>query len=498
MFRKIHSYLLCLGMLLSPRVLVWIRRDAPALLLLPGFLLAQVAPVVALLCGSVGSVLGRWWFVSGVVLGVATGVWPDIEVAKPPPPGLRGYVVRVEELRYPRVGQVKLVGTVLALLGEERGEDLGLVGRHVSLSAIHLAWRNSGHLETGAIVAVQAKLSLAMDRDTPWSFDAHLLRRGIVAEGEAELISEPLHGTDVAYELPAYRNQAHGAVWSLALGTRDVVSQDLERKLRELGLAHLLVFSGFQVMLAGGVVSALTRWILVKVRRGVRADLLGALAGTGASLLLTALSGWEPSGIRAVCALLLISLNAWLIGAPQCSIQRLVGALIAVSMLFPGAIFEPGVQLTFAALLGFVVSPFGGFLAPAISASVITALVSLIWFGEWAPIGILLNPFLGPLLSLTGCLMAYPLIALEWVAERFGFGVELSRFLVEMLGELNIGIISFVFALAPKPALLAPAGISLWVTGVAMAIVVAYLVLAAFKRYLMRNGVALEALRSLE
>ncbi len=481
---------------------MWIRRDAPALLLLPGFLLAQVAPVVALLCASVGSIFGRWWFVSGVVLGVATGVWPSLETTTPPPMGLSGYIVRVEELRYPRVGQVKLLGTVLAALDADasRGSrgGAGLVGKRVNLSAIHLAWRNSAELEIGSTVAVQAQLSLASDGDTPWSFDSYLLRRGIVAEGQAELVSEPLHGAPALGELPAYRNEAHGAVWSLALGTRDVVSQDLERKLRELGLAHLLVFSGFQVMLAGGVVSALTRWILVKVKRGVRADLLGALAGTGASLLLTALSGWEPSGIRAVCALLLISFNAWLIGAPQCSIQRLVSALIAVSLLFPGAIFEPGVQLTFAALLGFVVSPFGGFLAPAMTASVITALVSLVWFGEWAPIGVLLNPFLGPLLSLTGCLMAYPVIALEWLTNRCGFGVELSSFLVDLLGELNIGIISTVFALAPRPALLAPSGISLWLTGTTMALAVGWLVLAAFKGYLMRNGVALEDARIFE
>jgi predicted membrane metal-binding protein len=406
--------------------------------------------------------------------------------------------VRVEELRYPRVGQVKLLGTVLAALGEDGVGGRGLVGKRVSLSAIHLAWRNSAQLEIGSTVAVQAQLSLASDGDTPWSFDSYLLRRGIVAEGQAELVSEPLHGAPALGELPAYRNEAHGAVWSLALGTRDVVSQDLERKLRELGLAHLLVFSGFQVMLAGGVVSAFTRWILVKVKCGVRADLLGALAGTGASLLLTALSGWEPSGIRAVCALLLISINASLIGAPQCSIQRLVSALIAVSLLFPGAIFEPGVQLTFAALLGFVVSPFGGFLAPAITASVVTALVSLVWFGEWAPIGVLLNPFLGPLLSLTGCLIAYPVIALEWLTNRCGFGAELSSFLVDLLGELNIGIISTVFALAPRPALLAPSGISLWLTGATMALAVGWLVLAAFKGYLMRNGVALGDARIFE
>lgn len=425
----------------------------------------------------------------GLVSGILTPNSPlsrsaEISIASEP----RSYLVQVKDVRYPQVGEVEFVGTVLQTMTPNTDKIVPFSAR---FRAIHLAWRNSAVLQRDSVVVVYARLQQLSEDDLPWGFDAHLRRHGVAAQGVAELISEPLteHETGLAGE-SADKDQAHGVVWSLAVGNRDVVSRDLEQQFRRLGLSHVLVFSGFQVMLVGGLVTGLVKRILVGAHSAMRADILALLIGLGSSMWLTALSGWEPSGVRAVVAFVYLAATHLFQGANSSAGQKISIGVIGVSLVFPGAIFEPGVQLTFAALLGLLAAPTGGLVVPAVTATIFTSFVGLIWFGQWTPIGFLLNPILPPVLTVTGCLLAYPALLLEGITEYLGVFSESGSDAVKIVGELNIWIITSIGQFVPRGLLLEPKGASLILTLLVLGGVILAILVAATMRYFMRNGVA--------
>ena len=519
----VHRYALCLRILCQPRVLVWLRRDAPALLMLPGFIIAQIFPVFAMLLCAVAVWRKRWHLAAALVLGSLSA--PTLPFVSLPAPEVSSadtsYLVRVADLRYPKVGAVQFTGYVLGSFQSAEADlpESGLpesLGLHratqqfvplrtpylAKFRGIHLAWRNANFLENETLITVRAKLSPVVLK-YPWSFDAHLHRHGILAVGSADLISEPLSdpllekrfSSDLSLQ---YRNEAHGILWSLAIGSRDAVSQNTERIFRNLGLSHALVFSGFQVVLVGGLTQLLARYLLTFFLRSLRADIIASFLGLLAAVILTSLSGWEPSGIRAVLALLYLTSTNLFCGSATSSLQRLSTGVIGISLIFPGAMFEPGVQLTFAALLGLIISPAAGFVVPAICATMFTSFVALFWFGQWAPVALVLNPLVAPLLTLTGCLLAYPLLIFQALSLKIPIINSAADFLVQTLGELNLFIMRALDSMVPNTFLLEPTGGTLILTYVLQGLCVLTLIMNATIRYLMLNGVAFRNLLNLD
>ncbi|NDC38874.1 MAG: hypothetical protein EBZ48_12625, partial [Proteobacteria bacterium] len=79
-----------------------------------------------------------------------------------------------------------------------------------------------------------------------------------------------------------------------------------------------------------------------------------------------------------------------------------------ISVLWPGAAFEPGVELTYAALGGIMLGRGRGrgvweFLVVSFYATTATGLVALLWFGAVSVFGFILNPWLAPLFGLISC-----------------------------------------------------------------------------------------------
>ncbi len=495
--KRFHALLVCLRILLSPRAVVWARRDAPALLLLPGFLLSQVFPLIAAVFSVIAALTGRWYSVMGIMLGLLSGILVGssqvssdtaASIGSTFSPMATSYLVRIKELSYPRVGEVEFVGIVVRSMDFNSGKFAPFRAR---FRAVHLAWRNSAVLERDSVVVIFAKLRLLSANDMPWGFEAHLIRHGIVAEGKAELISEPLiDGVVIENAHSAEADQAHGILWSLAVGRRDVVSRDLEEVFRRLGLSHVLVFSGFQVMLVGGLVSAIAKRILVLFHLSFRVDILALLIGLGCSIWLTELTGWEPSGVRAIVAFVYLAAAHVYQGTNSSPLQKISIGIIGVSLVFPGAIFEPGVQLTFAALLGLVAAPSSGFIVPAVTATVFSSFVGLIWFRQWTPIALLINPLVAPLLTVTGCLLAYPILFLEWLTGYIGIFPKFGIAAAQLLGEFNVWVITLIAQVVPVWMMLKPRGLTLFVTLLVLGSCILAVLINATMRYLMRNGVA--------
>ena len=132
---------------------------------------------------------------------------------------------------------------------------------------------------------------------------------------------------------------------ALMLAERDEIDPALRRRFVEAGLAHLLAISGMHVgLLAAGAV-----WLLglgLGVHRRVSVALVLV---TGYVVLI----GAPPAARR---ALAVFAGYAWARrrGWPSRPGELLGGALLAVLVISPGSLLEPGLQLSFAGVAGVI------------------------------------------------------------------------------------------------------------------------------------------------
>ena len=196
-------------------------------------------------------------------------------------------------------------------------------------------------------------------------------------------------------------------VLGVVLGEDEGLPDGVQESFRASGLAHLLAVSGQNVaFIAIGVLGVC--WLL-RLSRYVRELLtIGAIAAYVLAV------GWQPSVIRAGVAGGLVSL-AWLVARPSDRWHFLaVGALVLLAWT-PATLFEPGFQLSFAAVAAiFVGVPrlmrvFAGYpvprathevLAIAIVCGLATAPVVLFHFGE------------APLYTVVANALAFPAVPL--------------------------------------------------------------------------------------
>jgi competence protein ComEC len=170
-------------------------------------------------------------------------------------------------------------------------------------------------------------------------------RRGGVA-GVADRIRHRL----AASIAPGLAGERRAVLAGLVLGEEEGLSEGLREDFRSSGLYHLLAVSGQNVaFVAGGVI--VLAWLL-GISRLVGE--VGALAAIGAYVLAV---GWQPSVVRAGVAGALASL-AWLAARPR---DRWYFLLLGAALLLawnPYSLYEPGFQLSFAAVASiFVLVP---------------------------------------------------------------------------------------------------------------------------------------------
>ncbi|HXV36040.1 MAG TPA: DNA internalization-related competence protein ComEC/Rec2 [Myxococcota bacterium] len=140
-------------------------------------------------------------------------------------------------------------------------------------------------------------------------------------------------------------------VRALALGDRAGLSNQQNAAFRELGLAHLLAVSGLHLGLVASLVFAgarlgIGRCAWLAARRDTRGVALWIAVAAGVAYAL--FSGWEIPVRRAFVMLLALAL-AIARGQSRRRAEPLAAAAIAVLSAEPGALFEPGAQLSFAA-----------------------------------------------------------------------------------------------------------------------------------------------------
>lgn len=438
--------------------LVRIRNVTPALFFTAGVCAGQGAawfislPLLIGLAIALGFVIaltrigGRGGLV-GCVVGLVTAGWG---LATHPPP-LAGadvqLLLQIDEVPRRRVpGELVFVGRDL----------LGDRGALIRCRAVDLPWRALSSVSRGDIVWVRGPLQGVSRPFNPFSWDGWLWRRGISGEMKVLFASKPLYRSSKFFDrirertIAAVSSVTHeergGSLFlSMALGVRDVLSPPVEALFMTLGLSHLLVVSGYQVSLVFAVVFS----ILSGFGGALRASIGARNGSIAASLIFSAAYvfaiGAEMSSVRALLAAVCVCVSL-ILNRRHGFAQRLLVTLLCMHIVWPWAIFELGVVLTFAALVGIGIgsvlgsgSRWRSLVWVTISVWSLTSLVTVIWNGSLSWSGLLLNLALATPWSIINCTVGVAGLGLTLL------GIPGGALVLKFVGGANEMIVTSLF-----------------------------------------------------
>jgi competence protein ComEC len=213
----------------------------------------------------------------------------------------------------------------------------------------------------GAVLALRATAVAPRSSDDGFDERAWLGRRGVhvILRGGAEWrllgrraglggVSDRLRAHVARSISPGIAGERRAVLAGIVLGEDEGLSDELRDSFKAAGLYHLLAVSGQNV----GFLALATLWLALLVgvpRLPAEAGAIGAIAAYVLAV------GWQPSVIRAGVAGVLASL-AWLVARPRDRWHFLaLGALVLLAWT-PATVFEPGFQLSFAAVAAIFVA----------------------------------------------------------------------------------------------------------------------------------------------
>ncbi|MEN9845071.1 MAG: Competence protein [Pseudomonadota bacterium] len=328
-------------------------------------------------------------------------------------------------------------------------EITGGEGRLVRVRAVDLPWRSLSSVEARDLVWVRgALLPIARPRN-PFSWDGWLWRRGVSGEMKALFGSKPVARQHTLLERvrewivdsveSATKASRGGTLFlSMAFGVQDVLSPPVEGLFTGLGLSHLLVVSGYQVSLVFGLALS----ALLGVGRAMHASLWMRRLAIGLSLVCATLYvvaiGAEMSSVRALLAAVCLCLSL-LTQRRHRFAQRLVVTFLCMHILWPWALFEIGVVLTFAALAGIGIGSVLGagsrlrtLVWVTLAVWCLTSAVTMVWNGRLSLCGLVLNLALAAPWSVLNCTVGVGGLVL------LASGVPGAEVVVRIVGYINL------------------------------------------------------------
>lgn len=381
----------------------------------------------------------------------------------------------------------------------------------VLLSAADLPWLDTGHLSFGDELSATARLFVLAPPTTlkdEFTYQAQLYRRGYSAYGK--IISLPTvtnhhHRQQTftdrfATELLARfgRSEALAVILTLSLGKSNLLSRELNNTFRDTGLSHLLVVSGFHIVVVYLLVFKATSWtysrstqLLQKKPRKYFCSIVALLASFAYAYLVSA----GIATLRALVALAVVVIGGFVRGAPS-PMTLFLSVMLAMLWLWPYSFCEASFQLTFAAVLGLAVAAtisksfrFTGWqLKCATSACfctivwLFTSPVVAVWFGSFVPLSAVFNLLVIPLFSSLGItfglistvLCLFHLFGASLIMQLNIWIVDEMLALIEWLDETS-GALGFGSVQIPSEqlgwvlcvmffALLVTSGVALWIT----------------------------------
>lgn len=469
------------------RILVLLRGDFPLLFVALPFIAGQqcavlladnawaVAPMAAfIVLFSIGSVRGEFFRMAFFLVGGCLAALLLVQVRGPLQWPLKkasewqqieGRVI--DTIRYPKPGEIQFGLRVEG--GRTATSEKGKY--QILCKGIYLPWRNSSQLREGNVVQAKVKIK-GLAGIVDW-YRHHLSARGYqgtctvkalaIKDSSEEIFSALRRQVREKVYKVLGRNESVGLLLATAIGSRDQIGKVTEDAFRCTGLMHLLVLSGFQLTLVFGSVSLLARRGLGRIS-WVRAVCNVNLVSVGLGLLsvvaLLILAGLEHSSTRAAVAMLLVALGLWWERRVHLG-NTILASLFLLSLLWPSCIFDLGVQLTYAALVGILIgnlenNGLRSYLSCSLWCSVCTSLVLLLR-GQGISIGgFVLNPLLSGVCSFVGtqiglCALGLLISGVDrrgilasvvvWVLEEFKY---LIRYLSDIEGIYYDGSIQMI------------------------------------------------------
>lgn len=369
---------------------------------------------------------------------------------------IESWVFQIDTIRHPRIGERVADGTIVNCFTLHQ-RDCPYSGK-ILIRGAELPWKVWGTVRSGDFIQASGVFKPFQQKINPFSYESYMRRRGfigtlkikfsrIVATNGGEtgrVIQRELNKVSKFCE----QLSAGGLFLSMAFGVRDKISAQEEEMFRSLGLSHLLVFSGYQVVLLFWSINSIAVYLIRKIlKRNLFVLLKIASVSVFCLVCFVVLQiNDEHSTIRALIALA-IFLIADLLERPLRFAQSICTALFVMNVWWPGCIFEPGVELTIAALIGISLTHklkgFWGAIYGMAAIGLCTGCISLIWFGTASVIGFLANPLLAPLLSVITCNLGYLaamlfIIGIDPNGYILGFLCSVINLIVELLSFIHL------------------------------------------------------------
>lgn len=258
----------------------------------------------------------------------------------------------------------------------------------------------------------------------------------------------------------ALPGETGGIAVALITGDRGGIPQNVTEAMRDSGLAHVLAISGLHMAIMAGSVFWLARALLAAIpglalRFAIKK--WAAAIALLAAILYLVLSGMTVPTVRAFI-MMSIFLIAVMLDRPAISMRNVALAALAILIVAPESLFEPGFQMSFAAVVGLVAfyewfvrreavrvfdinhawrglrwgsALIGGAALTTLIAGTAIAPFAVYHFHHMAHFGVVANMIVAPLVSLLImpmallALIAMPLGLEAWPLHAMGYGIEL-------------------------------------------------------------------------
>lgn len=135
-------------------------------------------------------------------------------------------------------------------------------------------------------------------------------------------------------------------LWAMTLGWRTALTEDVSRSFVESGTMHVFAISGLHIALLAGVMVAMLR--LCRVDRSIAGGVV-----VPALWFYVAATGWQPSAVRSA-VMTTVVVGSWMLRRPGDGLNSLALAAVIILVADPGQLFQPGFQLSFAAVAGLI------------------------------------------------------------------------------------------------------------------------------------------------
>jgi ComEC/Rec2-related protein len=398
-----------------------------ALLFAPSYT-AVCLIVLLLVCGF----WQRWSFV--LLSGLLTAL-PLLVPGKQIPPGEYQVVMQLEgEPYYGRNEEVSFNGLTLTEGASRGGKEALPAGSRVLCQSPLLPWRNSSLLhsarQVGALISVAP-----VKASPPWSRDAQMRRTGIDARCKVKLLTRPLLKEPVSLRTKLINHlraklgdtEALSLVLGMTIGLRGAVSRRTERAFRTLTLSHLLVVSGYHFGVVFSLLSTLF-WFPKRLFPAQKRLLVGRCCSLLVVLALVFYCWFIDGALSSSRALLAAAIAYAGINSERgvSFFNSVLFAAVVLCAVYPGSLFNIGMQYTFAALTGIGVALAGSkkrwqlFLQVPVYATLASSCITLLWFQSFSVFGLFANVLLAPLFAVSivtpGLLALLLLPTSEWLA----------------------------------------------------------------------------------